>query len=306
MYVELKSVNVWTMIKTWFFLNLVIGIGMGLVYSMISLFTLTAATEFLILQGFDPSVIDPITLMILMPILFGCGNAIFGTMLVAILSIVYNITGRLFGGLQFELVADEEEEEIDVPIEPSQPVSTPAAASAGTAAAASVAASTEPDPETGYAPPPPPPPSPEVAQAARKASRNMPAPPPPQAQSVEPDHPVELDHPVEPDKPGPVERATIPPVGEKPKPMSEDGNEDDTDPMLKIDSPLGSEPQSPTRTEPPTPAGSPTRAEPPAPAGSPTPPPERTTLPPWPDRPEQESDDSEGTSDEEKRRNDQP
>ena len=242
MYFELKSINVWTMIKTWFFLNFVIGLGLGVVYSMISLFTLTAATEFLVMQGLDPNMIDPFTMMLLMPIFFACGNAVFGTIFVAILSIVYNITRRLFGGLQFELVPDEDTEgDTD---DYSSPADMTTAATVA-AVASSPETSTRYD-DSGYAPPPPPPPSPETAQAIRKASQSTT--PPPESMRRR-----------EPEAPGPMEVAPIERV-ESAKPV---GNDEVTEPMFRP------KPDAPDEAETPTQTDAPTRAE------SPTPPPER-------------------------------
>lgn len=271
MYFELKSVNVWTMIKTWFFLNFVIGLGLGVIYSMISLFTLTAATELLVMQGIDPSVIDPFTLMLLTPLFFACGNAVFGTMFVAVLSIVYNITGRLFGGLQFEMIPDEDDEETAATASINGPGSVAVSArSAAPAPAPAPPRPVTPDPETGYMPPPPPPPPVEQAQAIREASKTDTPPPPPASVPVRP----KLD-----DLPDDS--------------AAKKGDEDDTDPMIK----LGPAPPGSHSTAPPPP---------PSPPGPPAPPPERAAPEP-PEKAEKETNSPETgeTSEEDKRRNDQ-
>jgi hypothetical protein len=145
MYFELKSVNVWTMIKIWFFLNLILGLGLGVFYTLFSVLTMAAAGELLFLRvGIDPNQFSPGQMLVMLPIAFALGHAVFGTLLVAVLSVVYNISARLVGGLHFEMVSDDEDPESELP--PEMP------------AAAPIVAVSTPAHESDYAPPPPPPP----------------------------------------------------------------------------------------------------------------------------------------------------
>lgn len=153
MYFELKSVNVWTMIKVWFFLNLIVGLALGLFYAFFSLMTVAAADELFLLRfGLDPEMFSAGQVLLLLPIAFALGHAIFGTLLVAVLSVVYNITARLVGGLQFEMAVDQDD---------SEPESAPLPAAFGTAASVAAASPAAPVAQASpreYTPPPPPPP----------------------------------------------------------------------------------------------------------------------------------------------------
>ena len=142
MYFELKSVNVWSMIKVWFFLNLIVGLGIGLVYAFFSFLTVAAAGELLFLRaGLDVQDLSPGLILIMLPIAFALGHAIFGTLLVALLSVVYNITARLFGGLQFEAVQDDDDSDVAAADQVTEEALTP-----------------KPERHSEYSAPPPPPP----------------------------------------------------------------------------------------------------------------------------------------------------
>lgn len=156
MHFELKSVNVWTMIKTWFFLNLFIGLAIGIVYAFLSMLTLAAVGDPLLLRaGLDPEFFSSGMLLFMMPIVFALLHAFFGTVLVAVLSVVYNVTARVIGGLQFEMVPDE-----DSSGEVAAPTAADAAAIVTPSPEPSRADVQPPSPErtSEYAPPPPPPP----------------------------------------------------------------------------------------------------------------------------------------------------
>jgi hypothetical protein len=103
---ELRSIGVWSFVRTSFFLHLVFGFIIGLFYA--AMFGLIMAVFSSLPydnsadMGFDPSAIGPV-LLILMPFLFSIGAAVFGTLFTAIIAIVYNMVVRMAGGVEFEL-----------------------------------------------------------------------------------------------------------------------------------------------------------------------------------------------------------
>lgn len=59
-------------------------------------------------QLFGEGLIDPVGLFMLVPPLFACGNAFFGTILLAVVVLFYNLVARLLGGVELVLKADTE------------------------------------------------------------------------------------------------------------------------------------------------------------------------------------------------------
>ena len=104
---ELKSIGVWSFVRTSFFIHLVFGFVVGLFYAAI--FGLMMAVFSSLPYGsgdtgFDPSTIGPI-MIVLLPIICSVGMAVFGTFFTAVLVIAYNLIVRMVGGVEFELEA---------------------------------------------------------------------------------------------------------------------------------------------------------------------------------------------------------
>jgi hypothetical protein len=103
---ELKSIGYWSVIKVSFILNLIVGFIMGFFFAifvslMISIFA--NLTGFMGAPIFEEEV-PPIGLLIIIyPIMFSFGGAVFNTILAVLVTFVYNLIGRLLGGLELEL-----------------------------------------------------------------------------------------------------------------------------------------------------------------------------------------------------------
>ncbi|MEE8576585.1 MAG: DUF3566 domain-containing protein [candidate division Zixibacteria bacterium] len=105
---ELRSVGVWSSIKICFFLNLIIGFGAGFAYALVFyLFVAVQPTLGLFDGGMDLPEESIGSLLIVLPFFFACGNALFGTIIVALLASFYNLAARLVGGLDLELQVND-------------------------------------------------------------------------------------------------------------------------------------------------------------------------------------------------------
>ncbi len=103
---ELRSIGVWAFVRTSFFIHLVFGFILGLFYAAIFGLIMAVASSLPMdgTSGFDPTTLGPI-FIIMLPILFSVGSAVFGTLFTAILVIVYNMIVKMTGGVEFELEA---------------------------------------------------------------------------------------------------------------------------------------------------------------------------------------------------------
>ena len=101
---EIKSLGVWAFVRISFFLNLVIGFLIGLFYAAFLGVILAAAGSVGDLADlpFDPSALGPV-LLILLPILFAIGSAVFNTVLGVIVIVAYNLIARMTGGFEMTL-----------------------------------------------------------------------------------------------------------------------------------------------------------------------------------------------------------
>jgi len=156
---ELKSIPFWPVLKVGFFVNLVVGLLVGILYAMFLIPFMAVLSN---ISAFETGEIDfsaaPLGLMIfILPVITAFFQAFFGTLFCVVVVLIYNLAARLFGGLELNL-----EEVVSLP-EPvaSSPLAerTPPQAQYG------------PPPAEMPPPPPParpePPPKPEPGQAER-------------------------------------------------------------------------------------------------------------------------------------------
>ena len=169
---ELQSIGVWTVIKVSFFFNLVAGFVIGLIGAPF-LGTLAAMVMSFgaMLEGLevDPAESSMGSMFIIVPLVSALVWAFVGTLLMAVLTVIYNLVATMLGGLEFDfrdIEAFREETEMEEELaEPERPAPT-----------ATAAPPEQPRQET---PPPPPPlksagiPTPKIEAAP------VPPPPPP-------------------------------------------------------------------------------------------------------------------------------
>ena len=129
---ELKSIGYWSVIRISFIVNLILGLVMGVFFALFMQVIFSMGSKIATLYGMSlPAEDIPpfIILIILYPIMFGFGGAIFNTMFVVVGVFVYNMIGKFIGGLELEM-----SEMVLQPVAPVAPVQ-----------------------QQAYAPPPPPP-----------------------------------------------------------------------------------------------------------------------------------------------------
>jgi hypothetical protein len=151
---ELKSLGPWAFIKVSFFLNLVIGFILGVLYAgLMGLVMAVASTSPFGEFGpmpFDGEAIGGVVLLAI-PFIFAIGGAIFHTFLGLIVVGAYNLIARMVGGLEMTLE----------PVDIAQPVQTQPAPPTYQIPPP------PPAPQQGTAPVPPPPPATEQPPAAK-------------------------------------------------------------------------------------------------------------------------------------------
>lgn len=104
MKVELKSIGVWSFVKLAFFINLVLGFLIGLIYAPFLGIIMSLATA-----GFPEDVGDgfdgfPVgAMMIVIPFIAAIVGGVMYTLGELILVVLYNLFTRLTGGFEFEL-----------------------------------------------------------------------------------------------------------------------------------------------------------------------------------------------------------
>ncbi|UCD62635.1 MAG: DUF3566 domain-containing protein [Candidatus Zixiibacteriota bacterium] len=145
---ELKSIPIWPLTKVAFFVHLVVGFLVGLLYAAL-LFPFMAAL--MNLPEFQAEelgiVVAPLGIVaIMMPFVMALSGAFFGTIFTVILAAVYNLIARLLGGLELNLAAVE-----------SAVTASGAAASRSPVQSAPVDRPPPPPPPVADSPPPPPP-----------------------------------------------------------------------------------------------------------------------------------------------------
>ncbi|MEA2030329.1 MAG: hypothetical protein U9N55_01875 [candidate division Zixibacteria bacterium] len=105
MKLELRSVSLWSFIKISVFVNLILGFIIGLVYAvfMLIFMSLFAKLGGIPLQGFDYTEMSGAFMLIVMPIMFSLGAALFGTIWGVVCVLTYNLITMLTGGLQINV-----------------------------------------------------------------------------------------------------------------------------------------------------------------------------------------------------------
>ena len=117
---ELKSIRIWSFTKVSFFVNLVVGFVLGLMYAMMLPILMAGMSE---LGGFygqnlDPSEVPIGVMLVIMPIMGAMFAAVFHTLIGIVLVAVYNLVVRLVGGLEmrFEPVETKPVSQVARPI----------------------------------------------------------------------------------------------------------------------------------------------------------------------------------------------
>ncbi len=192
---ELKSIGIWPVIKVGFFLHLILGFISGLLYAPFIMMSLAMglSPELQALGlGTDSSALG--LLLIVMPIMFAVGGAIFGTLFGMIAALAYNLIARIVGGLEFSFATIGEVR----PVTPTQTAPPPPPPSYEP---------TAPPPDRPATPPPPPPPPTYQSQRQEQqpdeppTDRPISPPPPPPLPSDGNDEPPGDDDPTLPPRP---------------------------------------------------------------------------------------------------------
>jgi len=103
---ELKSIGYWSAIKVSFIVNLLLGLIYGFFLAIISGLVMSLLDSVYGSIGISiPELESPpiALLLILYPIMFGFGGAVFNTIFVAIAVFIYNMVGKFIGGLELEM-----------------------------------------------------------------------------------------------------------------------------------------------------------------------------------------------------------
>lgn len=148
---ELRSIGLWSAFKILFLFNLIAGFVVGLIYALMFSFIMAIASQMpgMPMEQFRSMGTSTGALVIILPIMFSLGSAVFNTILGFIAALLYNAISRLVGGLELnlEVVSSEHAE-----------VSSTRPASVGPAGYTATAPGAPPHQHT---PPPPPPRQPE-------------------------------------------------------------------------------------------------------------------------------------------------
>jgi hypothetical protein len=139
---ELRSISLWAFVKVSFFLHLIVGFILGLLYALFFGVFMTVLSH---LPGMPYSELEtkslPVGIMvILFPIMFAILGAFFNTILGTVIVFIYNAVARMVGGIELDLQPVQEVAPGTSPT-PGYSTEAPPSASATTLAA----------------PPPPPP-----------------------------------------------------------------------------------------------------------------------------------------------------
>ncbi len=106
---ELKSIRIWSFTKVSFFVNLVVGFVLGLMYAMMLPILVAGMSHF---GGFYGRSLDPLgmpigVMLVIMPIMGAMFAAVFHTLIGIVLVAVYNLVARLIGGLEMRFEPTE-------------------------------------------------------------------------------------------------------------------------------------------------------------------------------------------------------
>ena len=175
---ELKSIRIWSFTKVSFFVNLVVGFVLGLMYAMMLPILVAGMSQFGGFYGrsLDPSEMPIGIMLIILPIMGAMFAAVFHTLIGIVLVAVYNLVARLVGGLEMRFEPTE-----------TRPVSQAARPITAYTAPHNAPLTMKPRDDTVHvaAMPPPPPPVPGVSPTSTPPS----IPPAPTPDTVAPTSP---------------------------------------------------------------------------------------------------------------------
>ncbi|MFH2048571.1 MAG: DUF3566 domain-containing protein [bacterium] len=98
MKLEIKSIGIWSLIKISVFIHLIVGFIFGVFYAFMLSFMSSAGVLPLDIMGNED--ITLLGMIIIVPIMFSIGGAVFGTIWVVICVFIYNLLAKLIGGLE--------------------------------------------------------------------------------------------------------------------------------------------------------------------------------------------------------------
>lgn len=106
MRVELKSIGVWAFIKVAFFVNIILGFIVGIIYALFFSFILAIMQNlpYMPSEEIAPPSDTPFGfIVVFLPFLFALIGGFFYTMAGVILVVIYNLVVKLTGGMEFNL-----------------------------------------------------------------------------------------------------------------------------------------------------------------------------------------------------------
>ena len=116
MKLEIKSIGIWSLIKISVFIHLIVGFIFGIFYAiMLSVISSAGVLPLDIMGNEDITLLG---MLIIVPIMFSIGGAVFGTIWVVICVFIYNLLAKLIGGL--EINAEDNSVKLTTPIHPQQ------------------------------------------------------------------------------------------------------------------------------------------------------------------------------------------
>jgi len=101
MKLELKSIGTWSLIKISVFINMIMGFIFGIFYAFMMYFMSSAGLLPLDMVGDED--VTLLGMIIFVPIMFSIGAAVFGTIWAVVCVFIYNLLGKIIGGLEIEV-----------------------------------------------------------------------------------------------------------------------------------------------------------------------------------------------------------
>jgi hypothetical protein len=102
---ELKAINYWSLLRTSFLVNLILGFVLGIFFALFMGLIFSFVSKFGGLSGFSgmPEEMPAFgILLIIYPIFFAFMGAVFNTIIFLIAAFVYNMVAKFVGGMEFE------------------------------------------------------------------------------------------------------------------------------------------------------------------------------------------------------------
>ncbi len=102
---ELKTINYWSLLRTSFLMNLILGFILGVFFALFASLMFSFAAKFGGLSGFTemPEEMSSFGILIIIyPIFFAFMGAVFNTVIFLIGAFVYNLVAKFVGGIEFE------------------------------------------------------------------------------------------------------------------------------------------------------------------------------------------------------------